>query len=56
MLVELLAAMKPQPGASLPDVSKDAVERFLQWIPQEDRKHAALLAAVPRQFNRDLFS
>src|SRR5262245_48327461 len=56
VLVELLAATKPQPGAPLPDVSKDAVERFLQWIPQEDRRQAALLAAVPRQFNRDILS
>jgi len=53
VLVELLASTKPQPGAPLADVSKDAVERFLQWIPQEDRRQAALLAAVPRQFNRD---
>src|SRR5262249_50623932 len=55
VLVELLAATKPQPGTPLPDVSKDAVERFLQWIPQEDRQ-TALLAAVPRQFNRDILS
>jgi tetratricopeptide (TPR) repeat protein len=56
VLVELLAATNPQPGVPLPDVSKDAVERFLQWIPQEDRRRVALLAAVPRQFNRDILS
>jgi tetratricopeptide (TPR) repeat protein len=56
VLVELLATTKPQPGMPLPDVSKDAVERFLQWIPQEERRRVALLAAVPRQFNRDLLS
>ena len=56
VLVELLAATKPQPGAPLPDISKDAVERFLQWTPQEERRQAALLAAVPRQFNRDILS
>jgi tetratricopeptide (TPR) repeat protein len=56
VLVELLAATKPQPGVPLPDVSKDAVERFLQWIPQEERRRVALLAATPRQFNRDTLS
>ena len=56
VLVELLAATRPQPSAPLPDVSKDAVERFLQWIPQEERRQAALLAAVPRLFNRDILS
>ena len=54
VLVELLAATNPQPGIDLPDITKDAVERFLQWTPQEDRRSAALLAAVPRQFNRDV--
>ncbi|MCI0339186.1 MAG: tetratricopeptide repeat protein, partial [Acidobacteria bacterium] len=56
VLVELLAATRPQPGVPLPDVSKDAVERFLQWILEEARRQAALLAAVPRQFNRDILS
>jgi tetratricopeptide (TPR) repeat protein len=56
VLVELLAATNPKPGVPLPDVSKDAVERFLQWVEQEDYRQAALLAAVPRRFNRDLLS
>ncbi len=56
VLVELLAATNPQPGVPLRDVSKDAVERFLQWVEQEDRRRAALLAAVPRRFNRDILS
>jgi tetratricopeptide (TPR) repeat protein len=56
VLVELLAATKPQPGVPLPDISKDAVARFLQWTPQEERRQVALLAAVPRQFNRDILS
>jgi tetratricopeptide (TPR) repeat protein len=53
VLVELLASTKPQPGTPLPDISKDAVERFLQWTPDE-KKEVALLAAVPRQFNQDI--
>lgn len=54
VLVELLASRKPQPGQPLPDISGDAVERFLQWVPDETLKDAALMAAVPRQFNRDV--
>ncbi len=54
VLVELLAATKPTPGCDLPDISKDAVERFLQWTPEEDKRTVALLAAVPRQFNLDI--
>lgn len=56
VLVELLASTKPQPGTPLPDVSEDAVKRFLQWVPQEDLRQVALLAAVPRQFNRDILT
>jgi hypothetical protein len=54
VLVELLAATNPQPGVPLPDISKDAVARFLQWTQQEEHRRVALLAAVPRQFNRDI--
>jgi tetratricopeptide (TPR) repeat protein len=56
VLVELLAATKPQPGMPLPDISKDAIERFLQWTPDEDKRRIAILAAVPRQFNLDILS
>lgn len=56
VLVELLAATRPQPGMPLPDISKDAIERFLQWTPDEDKRKTAILAAVPRQFNLDILS
>lgn len=56
VLIELLAGTNPRPSLPLPDISKDAVKRFLQWIPEEDRRRVALLAAVPRQFNLDLLS
>ena len=56
VLVELLAGTNPKPGIPLPDISKDAVKRFLQWIPEEERQRVALLAAVPRQFNLDILS
>jgi tetratricopeptide (TPR) repeat protein len=56
VLVALLASTKPQPGVPLPDVSTDAVKRFLQWVPQEDHRWIALIAAVPRYFNRETLS
>ena len=54
VLVELLASTKPQPGVPLPDISRNAVERFLQWTPDEEKRHAALIASVPRQFNQEI--
>ncbi len=54
VLVELLASTKPQSGIPLPDISKDAVERFLQWTPDEAKRHAALIASAPRQFNQEI--
>ncbi|MCX7755823.1 MAG: AAA family ATPase, partial [Anaerolineales bacterium] len=54
VLVELLAATNPQPGQPLADISRDAVQRFLQWTPEEDKRRAALLAAIPRQFHQDI--
>ncbi|MDA8388469.1 MAG: tetratricopeptide repeat protein, partial [Nitrospiraceae bacterium] len=56
VLIELLAGTNPKPGLPLPDISRDAVKRFLQWIPEEERRRVALLAAVPRQFNLDILS
>jgi tetratricopeptide (TPR) repeat protein len=56
VLVELLAGTYPQPGLPLPDISRDAVERFLYWTRDEKLRHVALLAAVPRQFNQDILS
>ncbi len=53
VLVELLAATNPQPGQPLRDITSDAVERFLQWTPNEMHS-VPLLAAIPRQFNKDV--
>lgn len=49
----LLALLTSTPGNSLGDVSGSAVERFLQGRSPEERD-AALTAAVPRYFNRDI--
>lgn len=56
VLVELLAGTKPKPGSPLPDISQNAVKRFLQWIPDEERRQVALFAAVPLHFNLDIIS
>lgn len=56
VLVELLAGTNPKQSLPLPDISKDAVKRFLQWIPEEERRQVALLAAVPLHFNLDILS
>ena len=54
VLIELLAGTNPRSDLPLPDISKDAVKRFLQWIPEKERRQVALLAAVPRHFNLDV--
>ncbi len=56
VLVELLSGANPQPGQPLPDVSQDAIERFLQWTQDETHRQAALLAAIPRQFNQSVLT
>lgn len=56
VLVELLAAANPQIGQSLPDYTQRAVERFLQWAPDADKRRVALLASIPRQFNLEILS
>ncbi|GAA2259841.1 tetratricopeptide repeat protein [Glycomyces scopariae] len=53
MWLATLAARSPQDPGSVPDPSEDAVERFLQWEPDEQRKRLAKAAALPRRFNRD---
>jgi tetratricopeptide (TPR) repeat protein len=55
VLIELLAATNPKPGQPLPDISKNAVDRFLYWTPKEMRK-MAMLSAIPRQFNKEIFT
>ena len=56
VLVELLVGTNPKPGMPLPDISRDAVIRFLQWVPEKEKRTVALLAAVPRNFNLDILS
>ncbi len=60
LLVALLAqtglqAVDDVAGAGA-DLTDHAVERFLQWIPEPDRRETVLAAALPLQLNHDLFA
>ncbi|MFF7586448.1 tetratricopeptide repeat protein [Kitasatospora purpeofusca] len=60
LLVALLAAADPGAVEEVADVGADmvdqAVVRFLQWIPEPERRDTVLAAALPLQLNRDLFA
>jgi tetratricopeptide (TPR) repeat protein len=53
VLLATLAAGRPSTGGELGDVSGTAVEVFLKWIPDEDRRTASIAAAFPRLLNED---
>lgn len=60
LLVALLAQTSLQAAGDVADAGADvtdhAVERFLQWIPEPERRETALAAALPLQLNHDLFA
>ncbi|MFF2353243.1 tetratricopeptide repeat protein [Kitasatospora sp. NPDC058115] len=60
LLVALLAAADPGAVEEVADVGADmvdqAVVRFLQWIPEQERRETVLAAALPLQLNQDLFA
>ncbi|SOB81694.1 tetratricopeptide repeat protein [Streptomyces sp. 1331.2] len=60
LLVALLAQTGLQAVDDVADADADltdhAVERFLQWIPEPDRRETVLAAALPLQLNHDLFA
>lgn len=56
VLVELLASRHPQPDIPLPDISKDAVTRFLQWISDPEQRRVAVFSAIPHTFNKNILS
>lgn len=56
VLLALLAESRPDSAASVADPGDNAVERFLKWEKDENRKRAALRGALPRQLDRDVFA
>jgi tetratricopeptide (TPR) repeat protein len=56
VLVAMLASTQPASLAEVGDHSGSAVERFLKWEPDEDRRKAALYGALPRRFSAEVFA
>ncbi|APU14288.1 ATP-binding protein [Actinoalloteichus fjordicus] len=56
VLVAMLAEAGPATAAEVADPSAGAVARFLGGEPDERRRSAALLGALPRTLNADLFA
>src|SRR6266536_168770 len=54
--VASLAASRPDDPATVGDPSGSAVERFLRWEDDPQRRDVALTVAVARWFNRDLLA
>ncbi|MEU8925462.1 tetratricopeptide repeat protein [Kitasatospora sp. NPDC048545] len=60
LLVALLAQTDLQAVDDIAEAGADltdhAVRRFLQWIPEPERRETVLAAALPLQLNHDLFT
>lgn len=56
VLVALLAEAKPDSTDEVTDPSDDAVERFLKWERDEQRRNAALRGALPRRLDKETFA
>ncbi|MGY5052378.1 tetratricopeptide repeat protein, partial [Streptomyces sp. 900105755] len=55
VLVDLLAQSRPRTAGEIGDPSDTAVERFLKWETDPDRRTAARVCALPLQLDEDLF-
>ncbi len=55
VLVDLLAQTRPSDPEAIGDPSGTAVDRFLRWIPDGERRAAALACALPLQLNEDVY-
>lgn len=53
LLVSMLADTNPTDTEQLADPTDTAVDRFLKWVDDPQRRQLAMQAAVPRSFNRD---
>jgi tetratricopeptide (TPR) repeat protein len=54
LLLATLAEGRPADPDMIGDPSGDAVERFLKWEPDPDKKTLAVVAALPRTVNEDV--
>jgi tetratricopeptide (TPR) repeat protein len=55
LLLAMLASNRPTNAGQIGDHTGDAVERFLKWVDDPDRKETALAGALPRTVNQDIF-
>ncbi|WP_406147143.1 tetratricopeptide repeat protein [Streptomyces sp. NBC_01012] len=55
LLVDMLARSDPGTGAGRGDPSETAVERFLKWEQDAERREAALACALPLQIDEDIY-
>jgi len=56
LLVATLAAESPDDPDQVGDPSGEAVERFLSWVDDRERRRVALDASVPRRLNQDVLA
>jgi tetratricopeptide (TPR) repeat protein len=56
LLVATLAAERPSDPVEVGDPSGEAVERFLSWVDEPERRQVALNAALPCRLNRDVLA
>jgi tetratricopeptide (TPR) repeat protein len=56
VLVAMLAESHPTSVSEVGDPSGSAVERFLKWETDPDRRTAALFGALPRRFSAEVFA
>ncbi|MER5555657.1 tetratricopeptide repeat protein [Streptomyces sp. NPDC002793] len=55
LLVDMLARSDASVGGGIADPSETAVERFLKWEPDAERREAALACALPLQIDEDVY-
>lgn len=56
LLVATLAENHPEEPVAIGDPTGSAVDRFLKWETDAERRSLALVAAIPRRVNRDVLA
>lgn len=56
VLIAILADESPDDAENIGDPSGTAIDRFLKWVDDPQRRQVALDAALPRRLNRDILS